>query len=392
MEVYILDDFFRRKNVVDKFESMIWTERFKRYGDFELKLHSTREHRNLFPNGTRIAINDSHRVMTVETIEDNTDSEGRAILTLKGRSLEAILTNRLARGTLGDLETTPKWNLTGLPAAILRQMFHDICVTGILDAGDVIPFVSETSIFPPDTIAEPTGSITYQVDPKDLYTAMYELADLYEMGFRLVRNPNSNTLQLYFDVYMGSDRTSKQTTLPAVVFSPDLENLHNTTQLDTIALYKNVAYVIGKTSHQVVYPLDVDPDIAGFQRNVLFVKADDIEETDPDILANRLIQRGKEELSKNRRFSAFDGELKPNSQYKYEQHYYLGDLVEVRNQSGATSDMQVTEQIFVSDKEGDRTFPTLSINTYITPGSWIAWDYGQVWEDVDLDEYWDTQP
>lgn len=392
MEIYTLDDFYRRRDVIDKFESMIWTERFKRYGDFELKMHSNQANRALLPAGTKIAINESHRVMVVETTEDSTDSEGNAILTFKGRSLEKILEDRLAMAALTDLTTDPKWIITDEPAEIARKLFHDICVLGTLDPGDIIPIVVETSIFPPDTIAEPPETITYEIDPKTLYQALIDLCDIYDMGFRLVRDPNSNLNQLFWDVYMGSDRTSKQTTLPAVVFSPDLENLHNTTHLDTIALYKNAAYVVSKVGAEIVYPLDVDPEMEGFERRVLFVKADDIDDPTPSVASAQMIQRGKEELAKHRRLAAFDGELKPNSQYKYEVNYWLGDLVELRSASGGTSDMQVTEQIFVSDKEGDRSYPTLSINTYITPGSWLAWDFAQVWEDVDIDIEWDDLP
>lgn len=387
MEAYTLDSLFRREYVIDKFESLIWTERFKRRGDFELQLHSSIEHKTRLRPGTRLVINESYRVMVVETVEDTTDDEGKAILKVKGRSLEKILEDRLARGSLSDLTTESKWVITDLPADIVRQMFHDICVTGILDDGDIIPFVVEDSIFPADTIAEPTETVTYEIEPKSLYEAMIYICDIYEIGFRLVRDPN--TLTLYFDVYMGSDRTTSQSTLPAVVFSPDLENLQNTTELTTIALYKNVAYVISPVGHEIVYPLDVDPEVEGFDRQVLFVRADDITDPTPSVASAQMIQRGKEELSRHRRFSAFDGELDSNSRYKYQQHYWLGDLVEIRNATGTTSKMQVTEQIFVSDSNGDRSYPTLSLNTFITPGSWLAWDFNQVWEDVDPDLDWE---
>jgi hypothetical protein len=48
MEVFILDSLLRRSQVVDKFESLIWTERFSEIGDFELDLKSTLEARGQF--------------------------------------------------------------------------------------------------------------------------------------------------------------------------------------------------------------------------------------------------------------------------------------------------------------------------------------------------------
>jgi hypothetical protein len=389
MEVYILDSLYRRVDVIDRFESLIWTERFSAYGDFELIVHSTFQNRQRFAPGVRLVITESYRVMTVETVEDTTDSDGRQLLKLKGPSFEEVLEDRVARNVLSDLTADPKWILEGTPTEIARQIFHDICVDGDLDPGDVIPMVSEGSeIFPDDTIGEPPDEITYEIEPMTVYTAIKQLLDLYDAGFRLVRN--LDTGQLYFDVYMGIDRTTAQTSYPAVVFSPDLENLQNTTELTTIALYKNVAYVFSPVGHEIVYPLDIDPEVEGFERKVLLVMANDITDVDPGDASDKMIQRGIEELSKHRRFSAFDGEISQNSQYKYGTHYNLGDLVELRNSDGFTNTMQVTEQIFVSDKEGERSYPTLTINQFILPGTWLAWDFNQVWEDVGATEWEDA--
>lgn len=379
-EVYILDSLYRRIAVVDVYESFIWTERFDAMGDFELKLHSTPDNRNRLPVGLRLAHNESSRIMEIETVEDTTDSDGKATLTIKGRTFEKVLENRVARAVLSDLTTDPKWVLTGLPAVIARKLFHDICVTGVLDAGDKILGIHETNIFGTDTIPEPTDSITYTIDPMTLYQAIQDLCRFYHMGFRLVKD--GDTSQLYFNIYMGSDRTSHQTILPAVIFSPDFDNLKNTTLLSTTMLYKNVAYVFSPVGHQIVYDLDVDPTIAGFERNILLVKADDITDTVPADANAKMIQRGKQELAKSRKITAFDGEISQSSQYIYGRDYNLGDLVELRNDDGSTTIMQVTEQIFVNDKQGSRSYPTLTVNSFITPGSWESWTPDEVWADV----------
>lgn len=390
MEVYLLDSLYRRIAVVDRFESLIWTERFSAWGDFELHIQSTLENRNRFQAGVRLTINESYRVMTVETIEDTLDAEGKTILKVKGRSLEAILEQRLAVDTLTAITTDTKWSLTNPPATIIRTMFHNVCVLGNVNSGDIIPGLVEGNvIFPSDTIGEPADSVTYAFDPRSLYQAIKELADIYSIGFRLVRQPATNTL--YWDVYMGCDRTSGQTTLPAVIFSPDMQNLHDTRLLTSAALYKNVAYVISAVGHEIVYLDDVDPTTAGFERNVLMVLASDINDPSPSVASAQMIQRGKDELAKNRRFQGFDGEVSQTSGYQYGIQYNLGDLVEIRSDDGTASNMQVTEQIFVSDKEGDRKYPTLSVNTFITPGSWLAWDFNQHWDELTT-EHWADLP
>jgi hypothetical protein len=383
MEVYILDSLYRRVDVVDVFDSLIWTERFSAYGDFELKLHSTLANRTKFKEGVKLAIHGSYRVMTVETVEDSTDNQGLQILSVKGTSMESVLVQRLALAALTDTTTDPKWSLTGTPVEIATQMFHDICVTGTLDPGDVIPMINEGSIFPADTIPAPPDDITYEVDPTTLYEAIKNLCDQYLLGFRLVRNLDLG--QLYFDVYTGSDRTTHQTSLPAVVFSPSFDNLTDTTELTSVAAYKNVAYVISPVGHAIVYPQDVDPDTEGFERRVLLVNATDITETDPTTATALMTQRGYEELAKYRRISAFDGEISQNSKFVYGRDYNLGDLVEVRNTDGVGNTMQVTEHIFVSDKEGDRSYPTLSVTEFVTPGSWLSEPPTRVWFDYDSD-------
>lgn len=387
LDVYILDSLYRRTEVVDRYESLIWTERFSSAGDFELKLHSTQGNRGLFVEGVKLAILPSYRVMMVETVEDGIDDDGREILTVKGPSLESVMDQRMARSAMNDTTTNPSWTLTGTPKDIATQMFHDICVTGVLDVGDRIPLINEGSLFPADTMTAPSTSITYMVDPDTLYNAEKTLCDQFLMGFRLVRN--ADTTQLWFDVYMGSNRTSHQTTLPAVIFSSGMGNLHNTSELRSLVTYKNAAYVITPVGALIVYPEDVDPTISGFERRVLIVKADDITDTDVPTAQALMLARGQAELAKNRKTHAFDGEVSQTSQYVYGIDYNLGDLVETRNADGVSNSMQVTEHIFVSDKEGVRSYPTLAVTQFITPGSWVALPADKKWIDFTTEQWVD---
>lgn len=387
MEIHILGRFYRRQTVVDKFESLVWTERFSAWGDFELVLHSTLENRGLFQEGTQFIIPESYRVMTVENIEDHVDEEGRKLLTVTGRSLELILENRLAWPSWSSLLVeNPKWILEGTPKEIVTELFYSTVIQANLVVGDSIPNCILGTLYPEDTIEPPSEEITYELDPKPLYTAMKDLSDLFGLGFRIVRNFEMN--QLLFDVYSGSDRTTQQSELPAVLFSTGLDNLQNSTELTSNADFKNVAYVISPVGHEIVYLQDVPATVWGIDRRVLIVKADDIKDEDPAVASARMIQKGVEELGKHRKFRGFDGEINRNSQYKYGRDYNLGDLVQIRNDSGSTTNMRVTEQIFVSDSEGDRSYPTLTVNEFVAPGTWAAQPVEQVWADLEDDDHW----
>lgn len=371
MDLYMLDPLLRRETVVDRYKSLIWTERFQSAGDFELIVQSTLDNRQRYKANKWLALSESYRCMKIETVEDATDDDGANLLKITGPSIEIILDDRVAFNVKDDLTAHPKWVITDVPAEIARKVFTDICVTGVLDIHDVIPFIADVDLLPADTIPEPTDDITAEIEPDSVYNVIQNICELYDLGFRLLRNFDNS--QLVFNIYAGSDRTSQQVDVPAVIFSPDLENLKNTTELKSISGVKNIAYVYSNLGFEEVVALDVDPSVVGFERQVMVVKMDDIAEgTSAGVVTALMQQKGREELAKVRSFQGFDGEVNQNSQYKYGTDYQLGDLVELHGKDGIAVNMRVTEQIFVSDEEGERSYPTLSVKQLITPGSWLA--------------------
>jgi ReqiPepy6 Gp37-like protein len=393
VEVYTLDPLLRRAELFENFESLIWTERYKQYGDFEMHIASTYRARSLLKAETLLALDRSRRVMKIQSVEDGNDSENRRMLIVKGRSLETLMYDRVAKESLSDLTTSPKWTITGLTATeVARKIFHDICVTGILSPYDVVPFIYEGTFAEASNIPEPLDLVTVDIEPTTVYDAIVQLADIWDFGFRILRQGDMS--KLWFDIYMGSDRTTGQTVLPAVVFSPQLDNLQDTKELVTTEGAKNVAYVYSPNGFQMVYADGVDTDVDGFERRVLVVDANDITDEAypiPADLTAALIQRGVNELAKARTYQAFDGEISQASQYKPGRDYNLGDLVEMRNSDGATNQMKVTEIIYASDSQGERSYPTLTINQYINTGSWLSWLNNKMWVEMGPEE-WADQP
>lgn len=387
MDVYILDELLRRTAVIDRYESLIWTERFRDVGDFELVVPAERGFRNLLGVGTNLVIPASKRVMTVETVESGVTAEGSAMLTVSGRSFEKVLEDRVNRNgfALGD-SPSEDWILTGTPGNIARKIFDDLCRYNTIIPGDNIPFLTPGSLYPAGTIPEPTETYEVRLEPDTVLGSIKKLCELYNLGFRLVRNQDRS--ELYFDIYSGNDRTTLQTTLPTVVFSTSLDNLSDTKELTSIANDKNVAYVFAKNGAVEVYADNVSPSISGFQRRVLVVTATDIDLPAGAELTAALMQRGREALAEHRPVIAFDGEISQYSAFKYERDYFLGDLVEMRSPDGLATNMRVTEQIIISDKEGVRSYPTLTTELLITPGSWYAWDASEYWDAAT--ETWDT--
>jgi hypothetical protein len=380
MELYTLDGLLRRTEVVDRFESLIWTERYATDGDFELVVSSTDQMRGLLTEGTRLAMNKSDRVMTIEEIEDKDDSDGRSLITVKGPSIESIFDDRVTQWMSSQLNRdTGAWKITGTPAFIAREIFRILCTTNnSANPGDAIPFYTDGTLYPPDTIAEYDTSITYTVDNDTIKKVLQDLAEIYGFGYRLYRGPDTSTL--YFNVYTGSDRTTLQTVLPAVIFSPSLNTIAEVAELRNISDYKNAAYVFHPKQQLNVYAQGYE-NVTGFDRRVLLVDASSLDSTLTGAnLTNAMLQLGKDELAKHKNVSAIDGQIPQNSKYVYGRDYNLGDLVEMKTRNGTTQNMRVTEQIFSEDASGEKSYPTLVADVFITPGSWLAYDAGKVWD------------
>ena len=383
MEVYVLDDMLRRIEVIDLFESCVWTDRFVLHGDVELVVASNQNFRRILREGTILACNESDRIMQIQTVERTQDDQDRKLIKVKGVSAEKFyLDNRVlikSGFALGDDPASP-WS--GTPTTIARNMFRTICIDGFINQDDILPFYVAGNTYPADTIAEPPIVINYSAKIDSLYNSLVELCSAYDLGFRIVRNQDWS--QLRFNVYTGNDRTTRQTGVPAIVFSSNMDNLSGINEFESSADYKNCA-LVGHKEHALVtvYSENVDPSVSGFERRTIYVDGNSVDsELTGTALTKALQDLGKQELAKLGRLAAFDGEVSQFGSYKAGIDYFLGDLVEIQSETGANSIMRVTEQIYASDAQGDRSYPTLSVNKYITPGSWLSWDYAQTWSDA----------
>lgn len=367
---YTLDENLRRDQVIEDFESVIWTERYQAAGDITIVMKSTYSNKSLLAPGTRVGKEGSTYVMVIDTMDDDTSDDGSRNVTFTGKSFEFILNDRVAMPALSDLNETPAWVVTGTPGDIARQMFHEICVFCVLSSKDTIPFFTEGTLLPEGNIPEPGDSITISAAPDTLYNTIQKVCLAYGLGFRFAKEGDLG--HLYFEIYTGSDRTTGQTDVDAIVFSPDLDNLSQIRQLTSTSGVKTVAYVFSANGAEFVYAPSANQEATGADRKVLFVNSSNSADAGPDLTA-ALKQEGLIALGDQREVYAFDGQLAPDAGYIYGVDYHLGDLVEEQTAAGFGNLMVVTEQIFVSDDQGDRTYPTLSINQAIVPGSWTGY-------------------
>ena len=390
MDVYILDSLLRRSEVIDKYISLIWTERFSSYGEFELIVESNRRNRQLLKEETHLSISKSHRVMIIETIEDQEDSEGRYILKVKGPSLEKKLTDRALISKANPTTLHKSIVINDQPSLAAEEIFNMACVVGGGSTLDGNFGIILNSPLDKGELIYGYPAQRFEFAPDYVYTHIKWLAETYGFGFRVVRIDGDP--QLYFDVYNGRNRTTEQSYNDVVIFSRELGNLKNTKELRSSSLEKTVAYVYSDDSFIEVVAEGTEANLDGFDRKVVLVKVSPDSSLNPTERHLFFVQKGKEALAGATRFSAFDGEIVKVSQYIYEENYSLGDFVELRSSDDNFTKMRVVEQIFVNDQEGFRSYPTLSFSPVVDHRTWEGWPNTLEWDDLDpsISLFWEN--
>ena len=218
----------------------------------------------------------------------------------------------------------------------------------------------------------PTDEVIYETDVDQTLHLLEDYCQSFGFGFSLTIKPlTSSTRTFYFGIYKGTDRTTNQTAVTPVVFSKDFENLTNTSEVKSIAQYKNACIVSSSAGSVVVYADGLNEgQMSGKNLRVLSLKVTDLNGV-VDVPAY-LRALGANALAQKQLVYAVDGEISQYSQYSYGTDYFLGDIVEMRGSNGISNTMMVTEQTFVQDENGFRSYPTLVVNQIVTPGSWLS--------------------
>lgn len=376
MEIYTLNNNLEREFVVDQFESLIWAERFTKIGDFELVVQSNPTNKSIFVLDTKLITNLSTRVMIVDTIEDTVSESGETLMHISGKSLENVLSGKNTYNALLPPAIFPQvWKIDGLPQDIIQEVFD--YSSGLVGKS----FYAPGNFYPTCTNPYPTTEIGVGLPVVELLGVIQELAELYGLGLRLVRNPV--TAKLHFNIYTGIDRSSSQSEDNAVIFDPSLDNISNISYLQSKANYRICASVTNPiTGATIVYPDTVDWEEASadwFNWKSVVVDTDgmDLDTSDPGYL-NTIRTLGLEAISKHQQVDILDGDV-PSNAYTYEKDYSVGDIVDMRSGNGLTNRMRVSEQILSDGPEGEKSYPTFELLAFITPGSWQDWQYNVEW-------------
>lgn len=346
MELYTLNpnNAYRHETIIERFESFIWTDRYSAHGDLTLVVEPTDSMFKLLQPDTLIAFDESDRVMMIESILKTVDAEGKSTLTAKGKSLEWVLDGRPAKKVLN----ANTWDLAGTVGLCVTYMVNQICVQGLgVTVDDVIPRLTVS-----DLTGTTDSSFKISIKSGTVYERVKEICDAFDFGFRITRVKADNTLN--FAAYKGTNRSGQG----GVAFSVDQESLAETSYLVSKEGFKTGAYVFSNGGSRMVSA--TGGGVVGLKRKILLVDATDIDLPAGNDLNLAMDQRGRDELSKHLALTLMDGVIGPNSKIRYNTHYFLGDIVNLRGEFGMHQNVRVTEHIWAYDTEGFRSYPTFS--------------------------------
>lgn len=341
MDVYVMNQQFQTVSIIDAYESLIWTDRYSGYGDFEIYAPFSLELLQKVRQDYYLTINDSEHVMIIEGLDIESNAETGNRLRITGRSLESILDRRII---------WQQTSYTGNLQNAIRNMLYTAFISPSIADRRVNNFVFEAST---DTRIT-SLSIEEEHTGDNIYDVIKALCDSNYMGYKITLNDNN---QFVFKLYMGEDRSYDQIYNPYVVFSPNYDNIINSNYLDSTELMKNVTLVAGEDSGQQRVTVVVGSG-SGLTRRELFTDARDIQSEKVSNYQEALRQRGIKHLLENSRTVDFEGEVDATRLFVYGEDFYMGDVVQISNEYGIEGAARVVEFIRNEDSNGVKQYPT----------------------------------
>lgn len=422
-DVYVLNKNLERIDIIDNYESLIWSNRYKEVGDCELYVSATKSNYESLKKGNYLMRTDDDMLCQIKKVELDTDAENGNHLIVTGYDCKKFLDQRViwgiatVDGNVEDFIRSFVNNSLGDPNLSARQLRKA--------NGQRLFYLGDKANFK-EVLQE-------QVSYANVGEKVRDYCAKYDWGYKVVLSDNA----LYFLLYKGTDRSNE------VIFSDDFENLETTKYVEDDTNLGNVALVAGsgegsersrnvsgyaeslnryeiyvdardlsKTVSwgdlKVLYPPRPDGvgsiqqrgtsgayywvyvmdyiDIAivdsnqlteleatyptGTRRTVdgnLYYRVYNVEiadlpkntlsDSDDVVLRDivysvYLLNRGYEKLAEFGKVTSFEGTIEPNTTFIYKKDYFLGDLVNVKNEYGISVNARIVEVIEVNDENG----------------------------------------
>ena len=351
MNIYVLNRSFERVAVIDAYSSVIWAERYYDIGDCELYMAASDELLDVLQAGFYLVREkdntgdgEYHHVMIISGVEIKANAEEGDKLIITGEDLKSILKRRvIASQTV----------LSGSVANCIARLLNENIISPTSARRQITNFTLGTNAL------LNSYSMEMQITGDVLAKAVAEICQNYGYGFDIyIKNGN-----FVFYLYEGEDRSFDQSTNPHVVFSGDFDNLISSDYKQNSDTYSNAAYVAGEGEGTDRTIVSVGT-ATGLDRYELWVDARNASSNNGAIsqadYREMLAQEGTEKLSETVVTTSFEGEIDDAVNFKFGEDYFLGDLVQVRNEYGISAKTRVIEAIENEDEGGYNLVVTFS--------------------------------
>lgn len=353
MDVMVLNTDLDAVSIIDEYESFIWTDRYYKYGDFELYTAMRDGLLDFIKQDYYLQSRESNHVMIIEKIQITADVEDGNHVMVTGRSLESILYRRIVWG---------QKTLTGNLQNGIRTLLNENVIAPSDSSRRISNFIFKESTDPKITSLK----IEAQYTGDNLYDVIQKICEERGIGFKITLNENK---QFVFELYAGTDRSYDQTEEPYVIFSPKFENIINSNYIESKSSLKNVTLIGGEGEGSERKYTTVGSG-KGLDRRELFTDARDISSdagygvvlSDAEYTA-QLQQRGKEKLAENTEVVSFEGQVETTIMFRYGEDFFNGDIVQIANEYGHETKARILEIVMSEDEDGTSVYPTFKTLT-----------------------------
>jgi hypothetical protein len=384
---------------INDYSSLIWTERFRDYGEFQLNIPFSNASANIFWPGQLLGIQESSHVMLAETQQEVVNDQGYRDVVVTGRSAESIIEDRVLWAPQGSTLTLAR-QYNDLDAALI-YIWQAILNNTTSDVGYTVARPSNISVNGKLSDVMLTDSV-YNGTTTGLQKILVNLGQIgptvrnfllaSNLGLRCVKPPsnvvgiysvtvdpvngankgaitktllagNSLETRLRFDVYKGTDRSVTNPVSVALVYlSSEAGHLDNVNVATTYREFvTNTVHGIDST-HYYGSTTSV-PMTADFRIRHRYIDASSLVSgmavaDYPAVIAKDQQRYFQEHCNR----AVLTADLTINSPFIYGRDYFLGDTVMLRYKDRTRRSL-VNEYTRIDDAEGTREYP-----------GFIAWD------------------
>lgn len=350
MDIYVLD--LESKEIIDmidSFESCIWTIQYFSLNDFELVVPATDKNIDLLQKD-RLLCRDKdrdkdtfHNVMIIENIKIVADWENGDKITVSGRGLKSIVGRRVV---------WKQTNLSGKVETGIRQVVSE----NIINPDDAARKIGNFQLADLAGIAD---TFDIQLLGESIDKWIESTCSTYGIGWDVFIQDK----KFVFKLYQGVNRSYNQDKNTSVVFSDEFDNLLSSTYNYEKAEFKNAA-LIGGEGEGINQRSTTIGDSSGLQRYEAYIDGSGVSSNGEIITEEQyykmLQDYGKDELNNVSFTESFEGTVVPDGNYVLNKDYFLGDIVQVINEYGISATPRIIEIIESEDENGTSVVPTFS--------------------------------